>query len=96
MYYIENEPKERMKMQLIDAEKLHLKLLDMEFPIQDQDAILDSMDGCMVDAAPATYGKWVGDRKDHCHCSLCDHGRNTRTQIGWNFCPNCGAMMGNA
>lgn len=36
---------------LIDSEKLHLKLLDMDFPIQDQDPILDAMDDCVVDAA---------------------------------------------
>lgn len=39
-------------MRLIDADKLHLKLLDMDFPIQDQDPILDAMDNCVVDAPP--------------------------------------------
>lgn len=52
-------------MPFIDADKLHLKLLDMEFPIQDQDQILDAMDGCMVDAAP------VVRCKDCKHYSLC-------------------------
>lgn len=48
-------------MMLIDADKLHLKLLDIEFPIQDQDPILDAMDDCTVDAAPVVHGRWVGE-----------------------------------
>lgn len=35
-------------MRLIDADKLQLKLLDMEFPIRCQAPILDAMDDCAV------------------------------------------------
>lgn len=83
-------------MRLIDADKLHLKLLDMQFPIQDQDAILDAMDDCIVDAAPATHGKWVkADYKPmiFTKCSLC--GRRVEIQNKSAFCPGCGARMTN-
>ena len=39
-------------MRLIDADKLHLQLLNMEFPVYDQDPILDAMDACFVDDDP--------------------------------------------
>lgn len=46
-----------------------------------------------ANVAPVVHGRWVMDGKDHCHCSECKDGRNIRTQIGWAFCPNCGAKM---
>ena len=46
-----------------------------------------------VEAAPVRLGEWIGDGKDHCCCSACNHGRNVATQIGWNYCPACGAKM---
>lgn len=81
-------------MPFIDADKLHLKILDMEFPIQDQDPILDAMDGCMVDAVPVMHGKWV--KTDYnpmifTKCSLC--GRRVEIQNKSAFCPGCGAKM---
>lgn len=33
------------------------------------------------------------DAKNHCSCSQCLYGRNTESQIGWNYCPYCGAKM---
>lgn len=39
---------------------------------------------------PVVYAKWILDAKNHCHCSRCLCGRNIETQIGWNYCPNCG------
>lgn len=30
---------------------------------------------------------------NHAYCSQCLYGRNIETQIGWNYCPNCGAKM---
>lgn len=52
-------------MLMVDPEKLHLKLLDMEFPIQDQDTILDAIYECMVDAVRIV-------RCEDCkHYSLC-------------------------
>lgn len=44
-----------------------------------------------ADVAPVVHGKWILDAKNHCHCSQCLSGRNIETQIGWNYCPNCGA-----
>lgn len=46
-----------------------------------------------VEAAPVLHGRWIMDGKDHCHCSQCGDGRNIKTQIGWHYCPNCGAKM---
>jgi hypothetical protein len=45
------------------------------------------------DVSPVVHGEWNMDGKNHCHCSCCSSGRNIETQIGWNFCPNCGADM---
>lgn len=42
------------------------------------------------DVVPVVHAKWILDAKNHCHCSRCLCGRNIETQIGWNYCPNCG------
>lgn len=39
-------------MRTIDRDKMQTKLLDMEFPIQDQDPILDAMDACTFNLPP--------------------------------------------
>ena len=39
------------------------------------------------------HGQWKVECKDRKKCSICGFGRNTETQMGWNFCPNCGARM---
>lgn len=44
-----------------------------------------------ADVAPVVHGKWVLDAKNHAYCSQCLYGRNIETQIGWNYCPNCGS-----
>lgn len=47
-----------------------------------------------ADVAPVVHGRWeLDDGKRHCHCTVCFFGRNIETQIGWHFCPNCGAKM---
>lgn len=96
--------KGKRKMATIDADKLHLKLLDMEFPIQDQDPILDAMDDCMVDTAPVVHGWWLPyeneqDKGFH-YCSVCkgqafnyEDGSEV-VEVLSNYCPNCGAKMG--
>lgn len=85
---------------MIDRDKLHIKLLDMEFPICDQDPILDAMDDCTVEAPPVVHGRWIEGAENftcgnhNAECSVC--GAN----ISWNgcdedfnYCPNCGAKM---
>lgn len=84
-------------MKLIDADKLHLKLLDMEFPIQDQDVIFDAMDDCAVYAAPVVHGRWIGEEINIetgdifatlQECSVCHRIRPVDV-----FCAHCGAKM---
>lgn len=86
-------------MRLIDADALHKSLEEVyEHP---DSMIRDSAwwffgkleDAPTVDAAPVVHGRWVMDGRDHCHCSECKNGRNIKTQIGWNYCPNCGTKM---
>lgn len=40
-------------------------------------------------------GHWeIDDGRNHCHCTNCLFGRDIKTQIGWDYCPNCGAKNG--
>lgn len=84
-------------MRPIDADKLHLKLLDMKFPIQDQDPILDAMDDCAVDAALVVHGRWiVAHGNPTPYCSQCRQ-EAIRSFLGGyvysKHCPHCGAKM---
>ena len=46
-----------------------------------------------VDAEPVRHGKWEIINRNEARCSECKKIRNIGNQIGWNFCPNCGAKM---
>ena len=40
------------------------------------------------------HGKWIlQDDRKYAKCSECESIRNIETQLGWNFCPACGAKM---
>jgi predicted RNA-binding Zn-ribbon protein involved in translation (DUF1610 family) len=39
------------------------------------------------------HGRWEVECKNRLRCSNCGAGRNTDTQIEWNYCPRCGAVM---
>lgn len=57
--------------------------------------IIDAFDAIpAADVTTVRRGRWIPDGKEHVRCTNCGHGRNIRTQIGWNFCPSCGARMG--
>lgn len=45
------------------------------------------------DVAPIVHGHWTLDEQEKAHCSACGIKRDATTQIGWNYCPNCGAKM---
>lgn len=47
-----------------------------------------------ADAQEVEHAKWetIGNYK--VECTNCHHIRDIKTQIGWNFCPVCGAKMG--
>lgn len=48
---------------------------------------------------PVVRGKWMQDCDYHFRCSACgdrwtvSNGIPLDVSNGWNFCPNCGAMM---
>ena len=49
------------------------------------------------DSTLRTYNSFIQDSligKNVSKCTVCGCARNIRTQIGWNFCPVCGAKMG--
>ena len=46
-----------------------------------------------VEAVEVKHGEWTVECKNRLKCSNCGFGRNTDTQLGWNYCPNCGAKM---
>ena len=46
-----------------------------------------------ADSVTVHHGEWIKECQNRCRCSRCGLGRNTETQLGWNFCPNCGAKM---
>ena len=60
-----------------------------------------AIDGCRLeikdlpseDVAPVIRGDWVLECRNRSRCSNCGFGRNIETQVGWKFCPNCGADM---
>ena len=39
------------------------------------------------------HGHWEPECKNRRRCSNCGFGRNIEMQVGWNYCPNCGAKM---
>lgn len=46
------------------------------------------------DVQEVKHGKWIlqYDNK-YAKCSECGVIRNIESQLGWNYCPNCGAKM---
>lgn len=47
-----------------------------------------------ADVREISRGRWELIGKNVSKCTVCGCARNIRTQIGWNFCPVCGAKMG--
>ena len=47
-----------------------------------------------ADVQEVRHGRWELIGKNVSKCTVCGCARNIRTQIGWNFCPVCGAKMG--
>lgn len=40
-----------------------------------------------------SVGEWEMQKFPLTQCSVCGVVRNCETEMGWNYCPNCGAMM---
>lgn len=47
-----------------------------------------------ADVQEVKHGKWELIGKNMSKCTSCGCARNIKTQFGWNFCPVCGARMG--
>ena len=47
-----------------------------------------------ADVQEVKHGKWELIGKNLSKCTSCGCARNIKTQFGWNFCPVCGARMG--
>lgn len=48
----------------------------------------------LADVQEVKHGKWELIGKNVSKCTSCGCARNIKTQFGWNFCPVCGASMG--
>lgn len=49
-----------------------------------------------ADVRETKRGKWELIGKNVSKCTVCGCARNIRTQIGWNFCTNCGCKLDNS
>ena len=47
-----------------------------------------------ADVQEVKHGKWELIGKNVSKCTSCGCSRNIKTQFFWNFCPVCGARMG--
>lgn len=46
-----------------------------------------------ADVQEVRHGRWDTINSKVTQCSVCGVSRDIRTQVGWNFCPVCGAKM---
>lgn len=82
------------KMRFIDYEKFYIKLLDIDFPVEDMDPILDAMDACVIDGVK--HSEWIKTDHKPCistKCEICGH--RVEIQDKSRSCPGCGAKMSN-
>lgn len=57
------------------------------------DAIELLENAAVADVQEVKHGKWDFITKRKVRCSNCNFVRNIETQIGWKYCPMCGAVM---
>lgn len=58
------------------------------------DMIEDCIDNApIVDVQEVKHAKWELLNKNQSRCSNCGLVRNIETQVGWKFCPICGARF---
>lgn len=55
-------------------------------------SIIESM--LAADVQEVRHGHWNTVNSKVTQCSVCRFRIDIRTQLGWNFCPVCGAKMG--
>lgn len=84
---------------LVDALDKRYKTLGKQYGFGDMyvrgygEAINDMEDEPEVDVQEVKRGRWELIGKNVSKCTACGCARDIRTQIGWNFCPTCGAKM---
>ena len=79
---------------LIDANDAEQYAREHILDANERYTILDFLRECAtVDATEVFRGHWVQECKNRRKCPKCGFGRNMDTQLGWNFCPNCGADL---
>ena len=74
----------------IHADTQHLQSFDESFADL---LMIDIEEAPAADVAPVRHGRWEPVDARYSRCTNCKRERNIRTQIGWKFCPNCGAKM---
>ncbi len=68
---------------------VHTELLEGEYAKREKIEAVPT-----ADVQEVRRGKWELSGKNVSKCTKCGCARDIRTQVGWNFCPVCGAKMG--
>ena len=78
-----------------DGEYQRLKLKSEDYSaISFAECVRDTIGEMAYDLpeiTPRAGMEWIFAGKDRSACSNCGFIRNIETQVGWHFCPNCGA-----
>lgn len=88
----------------IDADKLSETIKEHSYLLSDSinsrnygmflDGIMQAIgEAPTADAQEVRHGRWNTINGRFTQCSVCGVSRDIRTQVGWNFCPVCGAKM---
>lgn len=92
----------------VDLDKLvseldeHYETLGKKYGFDDMyvrgygEAINDMEDKSEADVQEVMHGKWELIDGHQSRCSKCGLIRNIATQVGWDFCPNCGCKLDNS
>ena len=56
-------------------------------------ASLSLADVPTIDAVELVHGRWEMIKYPFTKCSVCGLRRDCEYDLGWNYCPNCGADM---
>lgn len=88
--YIDKEKLLQKLSRMIEYCKDDNKVNGLTALFQVSDAIMDCS---TADVQEVKHGKWGFIDRHQSRCSECGLIRNIATQVGWDFCPMCGARM---